>query len=58
MKYLLFLEDIVGSPCKLMSKDAQRLGLAMLSLQFCPVFYSLRVSPEERTAASEKAHFR
>ena len=57
MKHLFFLEDIIDSPCKLMSKDGQGLCLAVLSLQFCPVFYCLRVSSEEKDRSLGKGPF-
>lgn len=57
MKNLFFLEDIIDSPCKLMSKDGQGLCLAMLPLQFCPVFYGLRVSPEEKHSSLGEGPF-
>ena len=58
MKDLLTFQDMIDSPRKLMCKNSQRLRLAVLPCEFVTVLYGFGVSPEERTAASEKAHFR
>jgi hypothetical protein len=57
MKHLLAFEDMIDSPCELMSKNSQRFCLAMFPLQFCPILHGLRVSSEEKHSSFRECPF-
>ena len=57
MKHLLTFQDMIDSPCKLVSEDSQGLCLAVLSCQFLSILDCFGVSPEKQDGSFREGPF-